>query len=111
MLLNYIFILGDTQVLKLKCYSTLGIVSCKPLPLHQLLIEELVSVIYCKINLTYITMFLLFFQEKNKIVVDDTIIPSEEVEMYKVCAMIVNEKRLKLRETLKSGFANLKDPQ
>lgn len=42
---------------------------------------------------------------------DDTIIPSEEVEMYKVCAMLVNEKRLKLRETLKSGFANLKDPQ
>lgn len=31
--------------------------------------------------------------------------------MYKVCAMLVNEKRLKLRETLKSGFANLKDPQ
>lgn len=42
---------------------------------------------------------------------DDSNIPSEEVEMYKVCAMLVNEKRLKLRETLKSGFANLKDPQ
>lgn len=39
----YINILGDTQPIKLKCYT--GIVSCrgKPLPLHQLLIKELVS--------------------------------------------------------------------
>ncbi|CAI6368629.1 unnamed protein product [Macrosiphum euphorbiae] len=81
---------GDVPSLKIKCYSNMGTLSCKSLPLQQLLIEEL---------------------EKNAIVVDDTIIPSEEVEMYKVCAMLVNEKRLKLRETLKSGFANLKDPQ
>ncbi|XP_001942849.3 gametogenetin-binding protein 2-like [Acyrthosiphon pisum] len=81
---------GDVPPLKIKCYSDMGTLSCKSLPLQQLLIEEL---------------------EKNAIVVDDTIIPSEEVEMYKVCAMLVNEKRLKLRETLKSGFANLKDPQ
>ncbi|KAL4149777.1 hypothetical protein QTP88_003642 [Uroleucon formosanum] len=81
---------GDVPSLKIKCYSDMGTLSCKSLPLQQLLIEEL---------------------EKNAIVVDDTIIPSEEVEMYKVCAMLVNEKRLKLRETLKSGFANLKDPQ
>lgn len=58
-----------------------------------------------------IYIYFFFMQEKNAIIVDDTIIPSEEVEMYKVCAMLVNEKRLKLRETLKSGFANLKDPQ
>lgn len=81
---------GEVPSLKIKCYSNMGTLSCKSLPLQQLLIEEL---------------------EKNAIVVDDTIIPSEEVEMYKVCAMLVNEKRLKLRETLKSGFANLKDPQ
>ncbi|XP_015375151.1 PREDICTED: gametogenetin-binding protein 2-like [Diuraphis noxia] len=81
---------GEVPSLKIKCYSDMGTLSCKSLPLQQLLIEEL---------------------EKNAIVVDDTIIPSEEVEMYKVCAMLVNEKRLKLRETLKSGFANLKDPQ
>ncbi|XP_050429543.1 gametogenetin-binding protein 2-like isoform X2 [Adelges cooleyi] len=81
---------GETQLTKLKCYSDVGTVSCKPLPLHHLLLEEL---------------------EKNTIVMDETIIPSEEVEMYKVCARLVNEKRLKLRETLKSGFANLKDPQ
>ncbi|XP_022169894.1 gametogenetin-binding protein 2-like isoform X2 [Myzus persicae] len=81
---------GEVPSLKIKCYSNMGTLSCKSLPLQQLLREEL---------------------EKNSIVVDDTIIPSEEVEMYKVCAMLVNEKRLKLRETLKSGFANLKDPQ
>lgn len=81
---------GDVPLLKIKCYFNAGTLSCKSLPLQQLLIEEL---------------------ERNAIVVDDTIIPSEEVEMYKVCAMIVNEKRLKLRETLKSGFANLKDTQ
>ncbi|KAL5232912.1 hypothetical protein ACI65C_000322 [Semiaphis heraclei] len=81
---------GEVPPLKIKCYSDMGTLSCKSLPLQQLLIDEL---------------------EKNAIVVDDTIIPSEEVEMYKVCAMLVNEKRLKLRETLKSGFANLKDPQ
>lgn len=56
------------------------------------------------------TLIICSPQEENSIVMDDTIIPSEEVEMYKVCAMLVNEKRLKLRETLKSGFANLKDP-
>ncbi|XP_050532823.1 gametogenetin-binding protein 2-like isoform X2 [Daktulosphaira vitifoliae] len=77
------------EVSKLKCYYEVGTLSCKPLPLHQLLFEEL---------------------EKNTIIRDETLIPSEEVEMYKVCAMLVNEKRLKLRETLKSGFANLKDP-
>ncbi|XP_025208785.1 gametogenetin-binding protein 2-like isoform X2 [Melanaphis sacchari] len=81
---------GDVPSLKIKCYSNTGTLSCKSLPLQQLLIEEL---------------------EKDAIVVDDTLIPSEEVEMYKVCAMLVNEKRLKLRETLKNGFANLKDPQ
>lgn len=45
MILIYnIFVLGgDTQMLKLKCYSNMGTLSCKQLPLQQLLLEQLVS--------------------------------------------------------------------
>jgi len=37
------FVTGDVPPLKIKCYSNMGTLSCKSLPLQQLLIEELVS--------------------------------------------------------------------
>lgn len=97
---------------KLKCYPNMQAVSYMPLTLQNSLLGKLVSK---KMNFTYkfylILLKFVFFQEEDEIIMNEGIIQSDEVKMYKACAILVNEKRLKLRETLKNCFAHLKDSQ